>query len=290
MPRRSLAALILGAVALTASEAPIRLRSPGLEVAIDADSGRILGFAPRGAGELLWRHPDAAAHPVGGWLNIGGDKLWLWPIGSWQAVTGAGWPPPSDRPGQRWTAEERPGAVLLRSPPIAGFDVRLEREIAVSGESGLRIVNRLVTLRPDAARPASALWMVTQLRVPLDLLVGPLRDPSARLDMLGEHRAWLPQPAADGRLSFAVRPAHKAKAGVDADTITAVYADGSLVLHSEAMPGAWRPGERAQVYSEPDGSPDLPAGTPGFVEAEFTAPIGTAEAQELAVTWTWLRR
>lgn len=289
MPR-SLAALVLCAAALAATEAPIRLRSPGLEVAIDAASGRILGFAPHDAGELLWRHPDAAAHPVGGWLNLGGDKLWLWPIGSWQAVTGAGWPPPSDRPGLRWSADERPGAVLLRSPPIAGFDVRLEREIALSGATSLRIVNRLVALRPDAARPPSALWMVSQLRVPLDLLVGPLGDRTARLDMLGEHRAWLPQPAADGRLSFAIRPSYKAKAGADADTITAVYAAGSLVLRSEAVPGAWRPGERAQVYSEPDGSPDLPTGTPGFVEAEFTAPIGTAQAQELTVTWTWRPR
>jgi hypothetical protein len=28
---------------------------------------------------MLWTNPAAREHVVTGWINYGGDKLWLWP-------------------------------------------------------------------------------------------------------------------------------------------------------------------------------------------------------------------
>jgi hypothetical protein len=84
------------------------------------------------------------------------------------------------------------------------------------------------------------------------------------------------------------RPANDStKLGVDADLLASVK--GDLLFTQKALPtseGAYAPGDRAQIYSNPDNS-----GLP-YVELELTSPLRTlkvGDRQTLEVVWE-LRR
>ena len=278
-----IALLLTGVPPWAAAEELVRAATAGAEITVST-SGHILSFSQPGGRNLLWRHPAAAAHPVGGWVNHGGDKLWLWPQQRWEELSGAAWPPPAQAEG--WLITVTAGRVRMESPRLTLPDVRFVREIELDPhEPACRITSRMS--RADGGSGALALWMVTQLPTPLAIHA----PAGTQAHAVSGRTPWSQAALPDGGLRLTPGPG-KSKLGLDASGLTAVYADGSLEMRAESAPdGVWGPGERAQVYSEGDGSADLPPGCPGYAEAEFTAPLADrGPLPELTVTWRWNRR
>ncbi len=277
------ALVLTGVPPWCAAEELVRAATAGAEITVST-SGHILSFSQPGGRNLLWQHPAAAAHPVGGWVNHGGDKLWLWPQQRWEELSGAAWPPPAQAEG--WLITVSGGRVRMESPRMTQPDVSFVREIELDPhEPACRITNRMS--QAVGGRGGMALWMVTQLPTPLAIHA----PAGTRGHAVSGRAPWNQDTEDDGTLRLTPGPG-KSKLGLDAAVLTAVYADGRLEMRAEsAADGVWGPGERAQVYGEAAGSADLPSGCPGYVEAEFTAPLADREPLPgLDVTWRWTRR
>lgn len=280
---RILAVLLL--VAAVAGGEAIRLVSADAELAVDPGTARLIRFGPLGGRNLVWVHPSpTAGRPTkGGWINYGGDKLWIWPQERWAELAGKSWPPPMDVPAMPWSASVADGVVTATSPPLPGFGVRLVRTFALAAIGvGCTVTDRCQVVSGATVPTGLGYWDVAQIPLPRDL----------RVDGLGGEGVWVFSGEAwrwrrDGTGYCLDRSASvRGKVGFDADALIAVDGEGVLTLRARPVAGvACPPGERAQVYSEPDASPDLPPGCPSYLELEFTAPLHPD--RPLIVDWSW---
>jgi hypothetical protein len=275
-----------------------RLQNGTVELIVVPAVARILHYGYVGQANLLWENAALAGVPpaTGRWFNYGGDKIWLWPQEEWPARCGSGWPPSTDLPGLiTHEAAVADGALRLTSQTIPGFGVRTIREIRLAA-TGTRVflTNRVERLAKDADFRLAP-WTVTQL--PADgqifarLMPGtPLVDGYRVMDTAPFRRVT----RVVDRVLAVDRPVDRsARIRLDADLLAWQRGEDLFVERSIGVTplSDAAPGERAQLYSHPDGDAELPPGV-SYIELELAEAARTLKAGEtvtLETTWELVR-
>ncbi|MCS6829718.1 MAG: hypothetical protein RMM08_01590 [Armatimonadota bacterium] len=263
-----------------------RLSNGTVEVIVVPSIARIMHYGFAGEPNTLWVNPATEGKPVkpGEWLNHGGDKAWVWPQDEWPQRIGRGWPPPSATDQVPHQVEIVNGNVVrLSSPLVAGYGVRVVREVRLE-PSGTRvhILTRLEKLRDGADFPVAA-WVVAQLPVP-DLLLVRLYPGSTLSEgyKLFSLDAWKAVRRLAPDILLPERRSEVAvKLGCDAEVL-AWFKSPYLVVHRSPISDLadFRPGDHAQIFSNSDALP--------YIELEFTSPLKVlrkGESVSLEVTW-----
>ncbi len=267
-----------------------RLTNGTVELVVVPSIARIVHYGFVGEPNTLWVNPATEGAPVhpGEWPNHGGDKAWVWPQDEWEMRTGRGWPPPSATDQVPHQVEVLHGHLLrLTSPLIAGYGVRIVREIRLE-PSGTRvhIQTRLEKVREGANFPVAA-WVVAQLPLPNLLLVR--LHPSSTLSegyKLFSAAPWKSVRRLGADILLPERPSDvPVKLGCDAD-ILAWFKSPYLVVHRSPIANLadFQPGDHAQIFSNTDEMP--------YIELEFTSPLRVlrqGESVSLEVTWELYR-
>lgn len=269
-----------------------RLTNGIVEVIVVPSIARIMHYGFIGEPNVLWVNPATEGKPVkpGEWPNHGGDKAWVWPQDEWQIRTGRGWPPPPATDQVPHQVEVIDGRVLrLVSPLVAGYGVRIVRDIWLEPK-GTRLVTltRLEKMR-DGAEFAIAAWTVTQLPSPdlllVELCVGSRLSQGYKLFSPDD---WKSVRRLSDRILLPERRSDvSVKLGSDAEVLAWFKAPYLVVQKSPLVAeglSAYQPGDRAQVYSNPDTLP--------YIELEFTSPLKIlkkGESASLEVTWELFR-
>lgn len=263
-----------------------RLSNGVVELIIAPSIARIVHYGFVGEPNTLWVNPATEGVPVkpGEWPNHGGDKAWVWPQDEWEMRVGRGWPPPSATDQVPHQAEViANNTIRLTSPLVAGYGVRIVREIRLE-PSGTRVhmLTRLEKMRDGADFPVAA-WVVAQLPVPNLLLVR--LHPGSTLS--NGYKLFSPDPwKAVRRLETDILlPERRAdlavKLGCDAD-ILAWFKPPYLVVHRSPIENLsdFKPGDHAQIFSNSDALP--------YIELEFASPLRVlrkGESVSLEVMW-----
>lgn len=264
-----------------------RLTNGAVEVIVVPAIARVMHYGFVSEPNVLWVNPATAGKPVkpGEWPNHGGEKAWVWPQDEWEMRTGREWPPPSATDQVPYQAEVvRAKAVRLVSPLVAGYGVRVVREIWLE-PSGTRVHVRtcLKKLRDGAEFPVAA-WTVAQLPAP-ELMLARLHPDSS---LQGGYKLYSERDFRSvrrmGQILLVERPSDVwVKLGCDADLLAWFRAPYLLVQRSPFVAeglSAYKPGDHAQIYSNSD---DLP-----YIELGFTSPLKVLRRGEsvcLQVIW-----
>ncbi|MCX7800301.1 MAG: DUF4380 domain-containing protein [Fimbriimonadales bacterium] len=260
-----------------------RISNGRIEVVVVPQVGRVLRLARIGGPNLLWENPalveGRSAVAPGEWANYGGDKLWPSPQ-SW------GWPPDPKLDGSMHRSKAIANGVWMASQPAARDGVRFERSITL--EPGADVVffrQRMIATGPKPVR--WAVWQVTQLNDPSEILMELPTDPASWIPM-GDP----PQRSVDANLRLEGRwlritrhPEQSFKVGsaLRNGTLWAKTASGWLEMRALLRPpfGTFPDqGAGLQVYCNAD--PDR------YVELEvtgFLSELQPGEASELEVRW-----
>lgn len=281
-----------------------------VEAVISPATGRVTRFGFVGGTNVLWVNPDLRGdEPITGpdWVNFGGDKVWIWPETEWKVRTGAkSWKPVSDPPSRPYTVRRTKTGVVMVSPVIDKFGVRLVREISLQpGQPTMTIVNKfdVVDRRVAANGGPLALWTVTQIPAPKEVIATPVYaladngqqskwEPKPLMPDSREPWPLPPQPAMDapGDVVFKRPTTAGAKVGFDAKELRVQLGDVFLSLEAtfaHAKAGTLEPNERAQLYTQPGN--ETSGERAAYVELEFTSPKWDANDLEhgaLTITWT----
>ena len=270
-----------------------RLTNGDYEVVVAPATGRIVGYGPVGGPNLLWTNPRApeSGSPFKGWVNWGGDKVWIWPEGDWGKWTQAG-APPGDPAGSAYEVRSRGRTLWMTSPVVPYYGVRIVRKITIDESgSGVTIVNRLEQVTPALRELPVAPWTVTQVPAPAEIYGRLAEDakPPGYADI--SPNIW-PGMKVEGRNVTMPRPAKPwVKMGLDADMLAVPEGDllfSITVLKKGNDAGPYQAYRRAQVFSDPDDSPFRPAGVPKYIEMEFTGPLrmlAVGESMSLTLRW-----
>lgn len=269
-----------------------RLTNGTVEVIVIPSIARIMHYGFVGEPNVLWVNPATEGKPVkpGEWPNHGGDKAWVWPQDEWEMRTGRGWPPPSATDQVPHQAEVIDvGRIRLTSPLVAGYGVRVIREIWIEPK-GTRVhtVTRLEKLRDGADFPVAA-WTISQLPVPELLFVRLYPGSTLREGYkLFSPDAWEAVRRIGEDILVPKRRSDVAvKLGCDAEILAWFWAPYLVVQRSPLVAeglSAYKPGDHAQIYSNSD---ELP-----YIELEFTSPLKRlqkGESIELEVIWELYR-
>jgi len=267
-----------------------RLSNGTVELVIVPSIARIMHYGFVGEPNVLWVNPATEGMPVkpGEWPNHGGDKAWVWPQDEWEMRTGRGWPPPSATDQVPHQVEIIDGnAIRLTSPLVAGYGVRLVRDIRLE-PSGTRvhILTRVEKVREGADFPVAS-WVVAQLPVP-DLLLVRLYPGSTFSEgyKLFSAEPWRAVRRLGADILLPERRSDVAvKLGCDAE-ILAWFKAPYLVVHRSPIGNLadFQPGDHAQIFSNSDALP--------YIELEFTSPLKVlrkGESVSLEVTWELYR-
>lgn len=276
------------------SESPAlhRVANGEFEILAAAGTGRIVRYGSIGGANVLWSNPRAPETPVvfSGWVNWGGDKVWLWPEDDWRQWSPATTHPPGDPASAPWDVVQLGLTLRMTSPVVADYGLRIIREISLSPDgSGVVISNHLAQIAGAALALPVAIWTVTQLpaasriaaRLAPDAVApGYAHFPGGEWQSIEPHGATiiLHRPAAPWQ-----------KIGLDADQLS-VHVGGYLftIETPDAATGHTRH-RRAQVFSDPDDSAFRLPGTPPYIELEFTSPpkrLAPGETTSLTTHWS----
>jgi hypothetical protein len=282
-------------VAIDARNAHLpRISNGVVELAVDPAIGRITHFGRIGGPNCLWLNPHAkgCASPFSGWINYGGDKVWLWPERDWKAWHGVH-APPGDPPAESNRVDSLSSRALrMVSPDIETCGLRIVREISLEPHgTSVTILNRLEKIASTNLRRAIGLWTVTQLPAPTEIFARFVPDASEPKFSSFENGTW-PSIRAEESIAILERPRDVwAKIGVDADTLAAsIGSDLFSIRSGVAIPAKdYEPHCRAQVFTDPDRSQFRVEGTAPYIECEFTSPtraLAMGESVELCQRWT----
>ena len=270
-----------------------RMRNAEVELVVVPEIGRITRYGLIGGSNVLWsgRAADGTVWLVGAWKNWGGDKVWVWPQTGWPNRAGRSWPPPGDGPVQRWDASLAGGRLLMTGPEIEGYGCRAVRELALAPTgTAVTLVTRLEAIGA-ACLDGLAVWSVTQ--IPAAPEVAARLSPDAVGEGVHDPSPGWPAPQREGGWLRFRRPGDRGcKSFVDADRWTVAVGDRLFV--QELLPGvgrAYRPGERAQLFTSPDAEPWRPASIGPVTELEFTSPpAGPGQTPVLTVVWSFVAK
>jgi len=282
-----------------------RLTNGVAEVVVVPEVARVMRYGYVDGPNVLWDNPTTFGKPVkiGEWPNIGGEKAWPWPQNDWPKYQGAGWPPPPGSDQTPYQAEAVGGDTLrITSPPVIGFGFRIVRDITLAPQ-GTRVTVRTQFQKYGGGLdlPVAA-WTILQARIPdgpvlARVVSGSTLANAFRTDIAPFWNNGTVAPIGKGGATLAVtRPlANNGKVFLDADLLAARYSDTLLTVRAD-LPGvpasAFQPGDRAQVYSNPENADDLKRGIQPYVELELTGPLTRlAKGESLSLTTVWeLRR
>ncbi len=270
-----------------------RIANGQFELAVCAAKGRIVYYGPLGGPNVLWENPDAAGSPtpLPGWLNWGGDKVWLWPQADWPRWTGIEGPPGDPAPGS-WHVQTAGSHVRMTSPLIEPYGVRLVREITLAGMGAqVTLVNRVEQLQPGRLALPVAPWTVTQLPAAPRILARLLPGAKSPGFEPFPPNPWTAVEVADGIATLSRPPGPWVKMGLDADLLAVGVGEWLFSVSVPAPDPSDLRCERcrqAQVFCDPDDSPFRPASLGPYVELEFTAPVKPLRVGESAsLTTLW---
>jgi hypothetical protein len=268
-----------------------RIANDRFELLADPATGRIFRYGSIGGPNVLWQNLRACEcrSPFPGWLNWGGDKVWLWPENDW-AAGGGPKVPPGDPPAAPYEITVEGLRMRMVSPVIASHGVRIVRQITLKASgSNVTLENKIECIAPSGGTRPLAVWTVTQLPAPRQLFGRLLVDaPTPAFEGFRES-PWR-DAHADGNIVTMGRPASPwMKIGLEADLLAAPVGEQLLVARVTAhSPGTFEPHRRAQVFSDPDDSPFRLPGIPPYIELEFTSPLKVlAVGESVSLTLEW---
>ena len=282
--------------------APFHLQSldnDQFELAACAATGRIVHYGPARGANVLWENPHAerAPSPFPGWLNWGGDKVWIWPEDDWAKWQSGVIAPPGDPPSGPYQVEVDGLAMRMISPLVAAYGVRIVREIVLDDQgSRVTITNRIETVTGVQSGDVGqslpiSVWSVTQIPAARQILARMLPNVTPPRYKHFPKSPWKGIQIIND-LALLSRPAAPwVKIGLEADVLAMPVKDWLFVARTPAgKNGAdgHEPCRRAQVFSDPDESEYRPAKVPPYVELEFTSPLkrlSVGESVSLTVTW-----
>lgn len=266
----------------------VRISNGAVEaVVVPSIGGRLMRFAMIGGDNVLWENPTVPISQAGQTGNWGGEKSWPWPQDDWTGRTGQGWPPPPASDQYSYQCQIEPGGVKLTSQTLAGYDLQIVREFKMSS-AGAELTENIsfAAAGPAAAQAPAGVWSIAEVPVTKNIFVRRTADTFRSLGF----SPWPAPGKAVGGILILDRPAdHKSKIGLDADLIAVAIKKQLLSIEvRDVSPSAagYVAGERAQLYTEPDSSPEV-AGLGGFTELEFTSPTGTVGKQPVRMTMIW---
>jgi hypothetical protein len=270
---------------------PIRIANDSFEVVFDPICARITRYGAINGVNMLWINEKAriCATPFEGWLNWGGDKVWLWPEADWTVQNSAPKTPPGDPPREAYGVKVEGRRMRAESPVIGGYGVKIVREIELAERgSKVTLVNRVEQVLPGKGRPVGA-WVVTQIPAP-EVIYGKLVEGVKGKSVEGFAESPWQDVTVEGRQVTLRRPARPwMKVGLEADVLVAPIAGKMLVAKVVGCgAGEYEACRRAQVFSDPDDSPFRLPGIGAYIELEFTSPVKRlAVGEEVSVTLEW---
>lgn len=249
------------------------------ELVVSPDTGRIVRYGAVGGANVLWEHPGAGetASPFVGWVNWGGDKVWLWPEQDWPAWNGGRNAPPGDPPTVPYEVQIDGRFLRMVSPVLPSCGLRIVREIKLAATgSAVTLVNRVEKMPSETPSVHVGAWVVTQIPAPLQAAARLLDDDGSPRYQSFPEGEWR-DVKAQGDIVVLTRAATPwAKIGLEADLLAAPVGQWLFVARAPAhanSSGPYQPCCRAQVFSDPDDSPFRHAGVPAYIELEFTSPV-----------------
>ncbi|HEY1921811.1 MAG TPA: hypothetical protein VGG44_03515 [Tepidisphaeraceae bacterium] len=266
----------------------VRISNGSVEaIVVPSIGGRLMRFAVIGGDNVLWENPTVPVSQAGKTGNWGGEKSWPWPQDDWTDRTGQGWPPPPASDQYSYQCEIEPDGVRLTSQNLDGYDVQIVREFKMSPATNELIENiSFAAAGAGAGKAPAGVWSIAEVPVTKNIFV---RQTAATFRQLG-FSPWPAPGKAAGGILVLDRPAdNKSKIGLDADLLAVAIRNQLLSIECRDVspPAAgYVTGERAQLYTEPDSSPDV-AGLGGFTELEFTSPVGTVGTQPVRMNMVW---
>ncbi len=274
----------------------VQISNGTAELVVCPAIGRIVRYGWQGGTNVLWTNADAAAcaAKIGSWTNWGGDKAWIWPQDDWKQVTGRGWPPPSAADPGPYSCEVRSNGVVLVSPPVAGYGVRIVRtfELASTGTQ-VRCATRLQPVPQAAATDrAMAAWTVAQVPGAGGRWYARVEDPLAAWRTLGGGKGILP-PVRIGDTRIVRLPRDTVewtKSGTVGDLLATRRGDTLFILQQVGVDPSARPapGDGLQVCMTPDKAPNVPEVAGPYLELEITAPLAPrAEVERHPLQFIW---
>jgi len=273
----------------------MKIRNDRFELGVSAATGRVTAYGPVGGPNVLWQNPRAPETPTvfPGWVNWGGDKVWIWPEEDWARWSPETRHPPGDPSPGPHQVEGDGLRLRMTSPVLPDYGLRVVREISLA-PTGSRVtfINRLEQTRPGRLAMPVGVWTVTQIPAPprIHALLSPDAEPPGYESFPGT--AW-PKIERHGDLVTLHRPSSPwQKIGLDAHRLAAPVDGHLFIVGTPALPGGPRARfRRAQVFSDPDDSPFRLPGLPPYVELEFTSPLrplAVGQSASLTVTWDLL--
>jgi hypothetical protein len=248
-----------------------------VDLVINPKIGRVTRYGFVGCPNLLWTNTLADINSAG-WLNYGGEKLWIWPQDDWKQVTGKAWPPPMDvPPANVYDVEVRGRSIVMRSAVIEKYGVRIVREIHLA-DTGTDVEIRS-RFEPVAGGPPRliAAWSVAQVPASARILVPRDAVPST---FPSTPPATTTRPTSFSVVDdnwWSVTPTDESsKYFFATNTIVAEFPDGTRFRHTCTVPSSPSdavPQERAQVYLEGSASRDT-IGREQYTEIEFVGSHG----------------
>lgn len=263
------------------------------------DAGHVLEWYPDGsATNRFWKSPFPD-RLLSEWRNTGGERTWIGPQSSWQAIFGTkgDWPPPAfleEEAGFERTPDSTPlqGSLTIQTKNTRPLDC--VRTISLAPDGTLSVQ---ASFRPNPEPGTTPLalmdfqiWSIAQLPVPL----------SAKARLSGEKRIGngilgkdpiVPEPARDKEnktiffdlANIRLSPNGGGKCFLDADAFVLAYPDGTLTItqtESAPLPNDTPP-YRAQLFC--GWHPDIPGPQGRYIEVEFA---GRADSP-MTVRFQW---
>ncbi|MGD0390511.1 MAG: hypothetical protein ABSC42_16320 [Tepidisphaeraceae bacterium] len=255
-------------------------------IVVPSIGGRLMRFAMVGGNNVLWKNPTVPTSQAGQSGHWGGEISWPWPQDQWLQRTGRAWPPPPASDQYPYDCQIQSNGVRLISQTLHGYDARIVRQFTLASR-GAEMTEEisLEPAGPAAGQLPAAVWSIAEVPVTKNIFA---RQPGQTLRRLG-FAPWPGPPKVIGGILILDRPAEtKSKVGLDADLLAVVLGRQLLSIEIRSVWPAvgYVPGEKAQLYSEPDSSPEV-LGLGGFTELEFTSPTGTVGAAPVRMTTVW---
>lgn len=271
----------------TAAPGLVTISNGAVELAVDPAKGRIIFYGFKGGPNVLWTNPQAPefADKFGGWLNWGGDKVWVWPQDDWN------WPPPiPDLPHEVKRTER---AIEMLSPVVPRYGIRIARriELAKTG-TDVTVSSRFIPTDKMPEGGPIAVWAVTQVPASDTVLVRTTANPEIK--RIGDPTVGIQQLG--DRVIHLKRPGDKSgKVATDGDVFAVTVGDTVLLqryIRPDRAAGKLEPGTQAQFYAHPDKPDNLPADLPTYMELEWITPSiprDQLNKVELKIVWTLLK-
>jgi hypothetical protein len=256
-------------------------------IVVPSIGGRLMRFAMTGGNNVLWENPSLPLSQAGKSGNWGGEKSWPWPQDQWPQRTGRDWPPPPASDQYPYQCQIEADGVRLISQTLGGYDLKIVRAFKLAPAAAELIEEiSFAPAGPAAGTAPAGVWSIAEVPVTKNVFARQTGDTVRPLGF----SPWPPAANAAGGILIFDRPADfKSKIGLDADLLAVAIGKQLLSIEvRDVSPPAFGyvSGEKAQLYAEPDSSPEV-AGLGGFTELEFTSPTGTVGAQPVRMTTIW---